>query len=119
MRPSNLTLHCMAWQEASVWVAVCIDLTLAVQGDSQADVKQKLHDQIAVYVHEAFTLDADQADALLTRRAPLRDRLRYAFWRAIRQRPRIRRTAAAFAKRVLPALRQKLAYVEPLPLRPV
>ena len=59
----------MAWQEAGLWLAACIDLTLAVQGDSERDARAKLHVQIGQYINEAVTVDAAHAEALLSRRA--------------------------------------------------
>lgn len=108
----------MAWEESGVWVAVCIDFALAVQADTADQARQALHEQISAYITEAVTMDAEHADVLLTRRAPLLDVLRFHFWRAVLRRPRIRATLAAWARRVAPAVRAHLAYIEPLPLRP-
>jgi hypothetical protein len=108
----------MAWEESGVWVAVCIDFSLAVQADTADQVRQALHQQIAVYIEEACSLDADHAGELLTRRAPLHDVLRFHFWRAVLHRPRIRATLATWAQRVAPSVRAHLAYLEPLPLKP-
>lgn len=101
-----------------MWVAACIDLTLAVQGESVADVRRKLHEQIALYVLEAVTVDAEHAEHLLGRMAPLRDRLRFAFWLMVSRRPKLRHSAGVFVRRAGLALRRKLAYMEPLPLVP-
>lgn len=116
MTPEALTVRCMAWQESGVWVAVCLDFSLAVQGDNPGDVRSKLHEQIASYVNDAMTVDAAHAHELLTRRAPLRDQLRYTFWWAIKSRPTLRRLCASIAAR-LQAPPKKLAYIEPLPLQ--
>lgn len=118
MLPVNLTVRCMAWPEQGQWVAVCLDLSLAAQAPTVAAARDQLHEQIAAYVHEALTIDAQHADALLARKAPLRDQLRYRFWQAVARRPRLRRMAGQFISRVGLALRRKLAYSEPLPLRP-
>lgn len=103
----------MAWQEQGLWVAACIDLALAAQGDTKDSAKNKLHAQIVSYVDEALTVDKAHAEQLLSRKAPLRDRLRYAFWRALTQRPRIRKTLRQLVHRAL----DSSAYIEPLPLR--
>ena len=116
MTPASLTVRCMAWQESEVWVAACLDLALAVQGQSPAEAKAKLHTQITAYVREAMTVDSAHADVLLTRKAPLTDRLRFWFWAAVANRPRLRRTVGISLRRIGIALRRKLAYVDPLPL---
>lgn len=118
MKATDLTVRCMAWEEAGVWVAVCIDFALAVQADTADQARQALHEQISAYIAEAVTLDAEHAGELLTRRAPLWDVLRFRFWRAVAGRPRIRATLSAWARRVAPAVRAHLAYIEPLPLKP-
>ena len=103
LKPENLLVRCMAHREGDLWVAVCLDYSLAAQASSLREARSKLHAQIVDYVSNAFTVDAERAEELLTRRAPLLDRLRY---RALKLRARMR-----------PALRW-LAYNEPLPLQP-
>jgi len=117
MNPINMTVRCMAWEERGLWVAACIDLTLAVQADTLPAARRQLHEQIAQYVNEAVSVDAAHADALLARRAPLLDRLRYAFWRMVSQRPRLRRTVKRLIDRAGLVIHHHLAYSEPLPLR--
>lgn len=75
VRPVNLVLRCYAINEKDVWSAVCVDFSLAAQGDSFTDAKQKLNAQIVHYVKDAFTVDREHADYLLKRRAPLAQRL--------------------------------------------
>ena len=106
----------MAWQEQGMWVAACIDLTLAAQGTSLEIAKARLHEQISAYVNEAVSIDAEHAEELLERRAPLQDRLRYAFWKTVAQRPRLRRTARKLALSMGLAGMLKRPYIEPLPL---
>lgn len=117
MRVVELTVRCMAWREGGHWVAACVDLTLAAQGATVEEARCKLHEQIASYVTEAVTVDAEHAEELLSRRAALRDRLRFAFWIAVRNRPRLRRTVGAAVQAIGLAIQRKLAYSEPLPLR--
>lgn len=114
----KLTVRCMAWPEGEVWVAACIDLTLAAQGATRLQAQQRLHAQILSYVREAVTIDAEHAEALLGRRAPWRDRLRFAFWHAVAHRPRLRRAAGRLLRQVGAGIQRKLAYSEPLPLLP-
>lgn len=118
MRAVDLTVRCMVGRENTVWVAVCIDLCLAAQGDTREQAMQALHEQIALYVREAVTIHAEHADALLSRKAALGDRLRYVFWHAVTNRPRLRANAARLVQAMGLALRRTTAYKEPLPLQP-
>lgn len=70
MNPHQLILKCYAKPEQDVWIAVCLDLSLATQGDSYTEAKQKLEEQIQFYVEEALQ-DKDYGSQLLTRKAPL------------------------------------------------
>ncbi len=72
LHPASLLVRCMAIQKKGYWVAMCIDLDLAVQADTAASARKMLKDQIAHYLAEAVTVDSEHADVLLTRRAPLR-----------------------------------------------
>lgn len=119
MRPITLTVRCMAWCEGEQWVATCIDLTLAAQAGTLDEARRKLHAQIMSYVREAMTVDMQHAEQLLSRRAPLADRLRYVFWKSLKERPRLRRTLRSVVQRIGLALRRKVAYSEPLPLMPM
>ena len=79
MNANDLLLRCYAEQERDgVWVAVCIDLCLATQGESYDEVRRQLQEQIEGYLYDALVGDdRDYAHQLLTRKAPLRLRLRY------------------------------------------
>ena len=114
MQPVKLTVRCMAWCEGGQWVAACLDLTLAAQAGSFEQARRKLHDQIDSYVREAMTVDKQHAELLLSRRAPLRDQLRYAFWTSIKTRPRIRRALSAVLDHG-----RKVPFSVPLPLMPM
>ena len=103
MHPQDLIVRCMVRREGDVFVAVCLDLTLAAQGATLSEARAKLHAQIASYVREAFTVDREHAVVLLTRKAPLWDRLQYRLYQ--------------FRARLQPALR-RFVYDEALPLRP-
>jgi len=72
IHPSDLILRCFALQRNGYWVAMCVDLDLAVQGDSAHDVKRLLREQIVSYVSDAYGDDEPFAVQLLSRRAPLR-----------------------------------------------
>lgn len=116
MKPINLRVRCMAWEEQGLWVAACIDFTLAAQAATLAAAKADLHEQISAYVNEATGVDAEHAEQLLARQAPLRDQVRFAFWKMVSRRPRLRRTAGRAVAGAGLALRRKLAWIEPLPL---
>lgn len=77
MKPADFVVRCMARREGDLYVAVCIDLTLAAQGKTFEEARDKLHAQIRDYVKQALTVDRKHAAALLTRKGPLADRLRF------------------------------------------
>jgi hypothetical protein len=79
VRPLNLVLRCYALNEKDVWSAVCIDFSLAAQGDSFGEAQRKLNAQIRDYVQDAFTVDREHADYLLSRRAPATQMLTWYF----------------------------------------
>jgi hypothetical protein len=70
-------VRCYAKRSEGQWVAVCVDLCLAAQADSFAEAKQKLDAQIRDYVFEALTVDRAHARELLSRKAPIQNRLEY------------------------------------------
>ena len=72
-------LRCYIKQEQDQWIAVCIDLNLATQADSSNEAKQKLEAMIKSYVTEAFTIDKNYAEQLLSRKAPFSLILEYYF----------------------------------------
>ena|GEM_PF-4767778 len=105
----------MHWQEQGGWVAACIDFTLAAQGSTLEEAKRRLHVQIGTYVNEATGIDAEHAEQLLARRAPMADRLKFAFWKVV-SRSRLPAAASRFVHAAGLAIRRTQAYIEPLPL---
>lgn len=84
MKPSQLLLRCYAENKGDYWQAFCLDLTLAAQGDSFEEVKEKLDDMICDYVYDALQgEDSEYADQLLTRKAPLSYWLKFYFYKTI------------------------------------
>lgn len=84
MHADQLVLCCYAEKKGDQWQAFCIDLCLAVQGDSLEDVRQKLESMIVEYVEDALAgEDKPYAAQLLTRRAPLRYQIKYRLLAAI------------------------------------
>ena len=79
MRAEQLVVRCFAEPEDGSWVAVCVDFSLAAQGQSFKEAREKLDAQIHEYVFDALAgEDRASADYLLTRKAPLKYQLRYA-----------------------------------------
>lgn len=72
IHPKDLLLRCMSLRRDGYWVAMCIDLDLAVQADTAAQARKLLTEQIRSYMADAVGTDAEHADTLLSRKAPLR-----------------------------------------------
>lgn len=72
LHPSDLILRCVALKRDGFWVAMCVDLDLAVQADNPREAKRLLHEQIVSFVSEAYGEDQKFAVQLLGRRAPWR-----------------------------------------------
>lgn len=84
LAPVSMVLRCFAEKKANVWQAFCIDLNLAVQGNSLHEVKLKLHAQIGEYLYDALVgPDKEYAEQLLSRRAPLLFRARYYVYKTL------------------------------------
>jgi hypothetical protein len=73
----QLTLKCYAKKEEAQWVAVCIDLSLAAQADSSKEAIEKLESMMLTYVNDALNQHKEYAGQLLSRKAPLAQRLFY------------------------------------------
>lgn len=75
----RMILRCYAEQQTQdLWIAVCIDLNLAVQGESYRSVRKKLNAQIDDYLYDAMVGDDHQyVDQLIPRYAPLKFFLKY------------------------------------------
>lgn len=80
MKPADLLLRCYANKHGDQWQAFCVDLCLAAQGDSFHEVKLKLENMIADYIKEALGEDRNFANELLNRKAPLKQRMTYAWY---------------------------------------
>lgn len=64
------TLRCMAYQQDGVFVAACLDLSLAAQADTMQEAMDKLENQVRDYLIEAYE-DPSYTRQLLSRKAPL------------------------------------------------
>lgn len=74
-------LRFFAYQTSDgLWVAHCIDLSLAAQGDTFEDVQKKLHAQVIDFCDYVSGLDDGRFQRqLLNRKAPFGTRARYWF----------------------------------------
>ena len=77
------TVLCVARGRGNEWEAFCLDLDLAVQGQSFDEVRVLLREAITTYVEDAEAEDQATQRRLLNRRAPLYVRLLWA-WRFFR-----------------------------------
>ena len=76
-------LRCYAEKEDGLWVAVCVDLCLAAQGETVEEARKKLHSQIHEYLHDVLAgPDQQHAGHLLRRKAPLAQVAKYHLLRA-------------------------------------
>lgn len=112
MKPSSLLLRCYARRSEGVWVAVCIDLCLAAQADTFEEARAKLDAQIMDYVYDALAgEDRAHAEELLSRRAPLSQRLEYHGIRLVQ-------SLAATLHLTLGLTKRAKGFKRPLPLTP-
>lgn len=78
MKPNDLILRCYAEKIDDQWSIVCIDICLAAQADTLAQAKKKLEAMILDYVNDAVVgEDKPYAAQLMSRKAPLSQRLKY------------------------------------------
>jgi hypothetical protein len=74
MQKRERVFRCLVKRDGDLWVALCVDLSLAAQADSLDEAKGKLEAQIADYIREAFA-EPEYAEQLLNRKAPLSQRV--------------------------------------------
>jgi hypothetical protein len=107
--PIQLVVRCLAERKENYWQAFSLEFGLAVQGDSLAEVKRKLESMIVSYVYDALVgEDREFALQLLNRKATFGIYLKY--WYA---------TALSAAGRILGTSKDRILFIEPLPLKPV
>lgn len=83
MAGMHRTLYCYAEGKGREWEAICLDLDIAVQGHSFAEVYQSLNEAIDVYLESVEALPEAEQARLLSRKAPLRVRVKF-FWFAFK-----------------------------------
>lgn len=71
-------LRCYAQEHKGVWEVLCVDLDIAVQGDSFRAVYRDLTTAVAQYIEHVRTLPANERRQLLRRKAPFGLRVRFA-----------------------------------------
>lgn len=84
MRSTQFQLRCYVEQQGDLFVAVCIDLSLAAQADSMDQARQKLEAQVVDYLNDVLNgPERAHIQDLLPRKSPFRQRLRYQYIRAM------------------------------------
>jgi predicted RNase H-like HicB family nuclease len=71
------TVHCYAEGGDGDWEAICLDLDIAVQGNSFEEVFASLQEAIALYLEAVADLPPEDQASLLRRPAPLSVRLKF------------------------------------------
>lgn len=78
MRPNDLVVRCYAEKDGELWIAVCIDYSLAAQGDTCEEARDKLQEQIVDYLMDAIAGDdQEHFEYLLTRKSPFSELAKY------------------------------------------
>lgn len=77
--PDKLVLRCYAHQSnEGSWYGVCLELNLATEAHSPEDLRRKMGEMISSYIETVLdTEDKASIPALLTRRAPFLDWVKY------------------------------------------
>lgn len=84
MRGNKFELRCYIEKQGNLFVAVCIDLSLAAQADSMDEARRKLDLQIVDYLNDVLNgPEREHIKDLLPRKAPLSQQLRYQVIRLV------------------------------------
>ena len=76
----QLEFRCYVEKGGYMWVAVCVDLSLATQSYSKQTAVSDLAAQVLEYVEDATTgEDKEFREQLLARRLPFSQRIKYYF----------------------------------------
>ena len=91
----DLALRCYAYGSGASWEAICVDLNVAVCGNSQREVRASLGTAVDLYLETVATLPAAERDEFLSRRAPWHTRAKLAIlpWLSVLRRDRSRSDA--------------------------
>ena len=71
------TVSCYAAGRDGEWEAICLDLDIAVQGESFEEVSASLSKAISLYLESVSALSESERALLVERPAPLSVRLRF------------------------------------------
>lgn len=81
---AEITLRCMAEGRADSWLAVCVDLDIAVQGKSFSEVRESLAKAVDMYLDRVAELPSDEQQQLIDRRSPWYVRAKFELYRVLR-----------------------------------
>jgi hypothetical protein len=108
MKATDLVLRCFAEKKDEHWQAFCIDLCLAVQGESMKEVREKLDSMIGEYVYDALAgEDKEFAEQLMTRKSPLSIRAKYYTYRTLSTVVKLIKHNIKLFKEVVPVVPQQ------------
>ena len=110
MRPIQLLVRCYANKDGNQWQAFCIDLCLAAQGDTFEEAHKKLHMMIVDYVNDALTIDRENADQLLSRKAPVKQIMTYHYYNLLHSIGRLKKELHTLFKEAIPLVPQNCAH---------
>ena len=74
----DLKLKCYVHGGEASWEAICVDLNVAVCGNSQREVRASLRKAVDLYLETVAALPTAEQDGFLSRRAPWHTRARLA-----------------------------------------
>ena len=74
----DLKLRCYAYGSGASWEAICIDLNVAVCGNSRQEVRASLRTAVDLYLETVADLPAAEQDGFLSRRTPWHTRAKLA-----------------------------------------
>lgn len=79
--PDKLVLRCFGHKtEKGNWFGKCIELNIAAEAESVEELESKLYDMITSFFRTVYETDDHKSiPALLKRRAPISDYLKYHF----------------------------------------
>jgi len=72
------SLQCVAYRTTDRWQAICLDLDIAVQGDTLSDVQSSLRSAVEGHIEQAMTLDEPARSCLMMRSVPWHVRAKFA-----------------------------------------
>lgn len=77
--PNKLILRCYGYRtRKGTWYGVCLNFDIAVEANSQDQLRQKMHDVLVSYLETVTdTENKTSIPYLLSRRAPIKDWLTY------------------------------------------